>query len=130
MSILARMGLHSALLSFLEMVVFFGVISMIYFVGIAGVHATATQVLPPEGATWGGTLAAWFSALPAWLWIGMGLGYVALLTVYWAPGNPEANEAELRAFLLLAGVLLVTGVVTWWKTIRGIAEMFWDLVGG
>jgi len=55
---------------------------------------------------------------------------VALLTVYWAPGDPEANEAELRAFGLFAIVGLVIGMAAYWKTVRGIAETFWELMGG
>jgi len=53
-----------------------------------------------------------FGSLPWWMWVLEGLAYLFILTVYWAPGEDAAMDAcELRAFVLFAGVVVVSALV-------------------
>ena len=46
------------------------------------------------------------------MWVLEGLVYIFILTVYWAPGEDAAMDAcELRAFVLFAGVVVVSALV-------------------
>jgi hypothetical protein len=136
MSILKRLGINSAVLSFLEIALFFLVITGLYFgllstiyalVRGAGGQLTFSMVLMPLGPS---SLGAWTGILPAWMWIVEGLGYLFLVTVYWAPGEDSVNTSELRGFVIFVIVALV--VLAVWLAMHGylsqLAETFWEIM--
>jgi len=50
------------------------------------------------------------ASMPVWVWIIMGVLYLLILTIWWAPGNEKDNSTELIAMAIvtcLAGVLAI-----------------------
>jgi len=101
----------ATVLSFVEMIVFFGVISTAYFALMCGAYVRIaawadTDLL--QGVGYGD----WPGLLPAWMWIVSGLLYLLLITLYWAPSqDAQVNQAELRGFVLFLVVIAVVALV-------------------
>ena len=136
MSLLRRLGINSAVLSFLEIILFFlvitglyfGLLSTIYaFVGGARDRLTFSMVFMPLGPS---NLGAWAGILPAWMWIVEGLGYLFLVTIYWAPGEDSVNASELRGFVIF--VIVALAVLAVWLQMHGylsqLAGTFWEIM--
>ena len=113
MSLARQLGIRSPLFSFLEIAVFFA-LSAGAFLGL--------YAIPPLLGRY----------VPVWGWILAGAGYLLTVTVYWAPGDSEDNEAELRGFVLfllvaagVGGVLLEMGS----GALSGAGRTFWSVLG-
>jgi len=138
MSLTRRLGVHNALLSFVEILVFFRVISWAYFALIGLMYALFSgQVGRVSGsmvAMWNFPvgLSSWFVVVPVWMWILMGLGYLLLITIYWAPGEEATSQSELKGFVLFVLVGLVVGgiyIQLKYQGITMVAETFWGIFG-
>ena len=70
MSVMTRIGVRSLPLSVLEVGTFLA-LSAAYFVGVPKVYSSI-----------------WQAGAPIWLWVAMGLVYLLIVTVWWAPGHP------------------------------------------
>jgi hypothetical protein len=136
MSLLKRLGIHSAVLSFVEIVLFFLVITGLYFGLLSSLYAvvagsaakvSASMVFVPLMPS---NLGDWAGILPAWMWILEGLGYLLLITIYWSPGEAEVDESELRGFVIFVVTALVALAV--WLQAHGwlsqLAGVFWNIV--
>jgi hypothetical protein len=69
--------------------------------------------------------------VPVWGWILAGGVYLLIVTIYWAPGEKEENEAELLAFVLfLVATLLVGGAWLQWRyhALSATAKTFWSIL--
>jgi hypothetical protein len=130
------LGVHSAVLSFLEIALFFLVITGLYFGVLSAIYAVAAKtagrltfsmVAMPFRP---GNLGAWLGILPAWMWILEGLGYLLVITIYWAPGDQGLDETELRGFVVFLVTALVAVAV--WLQMRGylsqLAGIFWGIM--
>ena len=137
MSILKLLGVRSSILSFLEVALFFLLITPIYFSCVSSVYAVFTKnavtarmfLMPYES----GSLAAWSGILPIWMWIVAAAGYLLLVTLYWAPGETTTNETELRGLVIFAMAAFAAGCV--WLQLSGhylsnVAGLFWTIVTG
>lgn len=151
MSILKALGIRNMLLSLLEVIVFFAVITPVYFVLLAGIYAGASRaelgvdlkaIAPPEtflsAASWGvqaachliGRLAA---VLPVWMWVVQVAGYLLLITIYWSPGDAPLDHAELGGlvlFVLLVGVTGLAWLELSYHAVSGTVRTFWQIVTG
>ena len=109
MSILKALGIRSVVLSFLEVGLFFLVITPLYFSLLATVYALvsgqgsrldwAVTVLPLAPAS----LGRWAGILPVWMWALELIGYLLLVTIYWAPGEERVDRAELGGLMIFLG---------------------------
>jgi hypothetical protein len=134
MSILKALGLRSVLLSFLEVVLFFAVITPLYFSLVATPYALAKApdqldatllLLPltPAG------LSHWAAILPVWMWALEIAGYLLLVTIYWAPGDPAQSRAELGGLVLFI-VLAAVGGIAWLEmSHRYVSQVIWTFWG-
>ncbi len=123
MGFVTKLGARSTLLSLIEVVVFFAIITTAYFAAVSVLYRglAGWAVAPPEGSGGGPFWASaprWLGwvlgSLPAWMYFLEGVGYLALITVYWAPVDEQADVVEVRAFgVFLLGVMLTTGLVLW-----------------
>ena len=83
------------------------------------------------GAFYGLYKLATSAGVPVWGWILAGAAYLLIVTIYWAPGDKDQNEAELRAFVLfLVMALVVGGVLLEWfyQGLSGTAKTFWGIL--
>ena len=116
--------------SFLEMVVFFPVFTVLCFAGVRASYGLATggdatlaagQLIDP---------VSWFRDLPDWMWIIQALAYLLVITLYWWPGSDGVNDAQVLA---LAALLVVAGVaVAVWQheaVARGL-QTIWGVWSG
>jgi hypothetical protein len=137
MSILKALGLRSVLLSFLEVVLFFAVITPLYFSLVATPYALAksqqldaTMLLLPLSPA---GLALWAAILPVWMWAVEIAAYLLLVTIYWAPGDPAQNRAELGGLVLFI-VLAAAGGIAWLEAshryVSQVIWTFWGIVTG
>jgi hypothetical protein len=133
MSLTRKLGVQNPLLSFVEILVFFRVISWAYFALIGLMYALFSgQIGRVSGsmvAMWNFPvgLSSWFGVVPVWMWILMGLGYLLLITIYWAPGEAATSQSELRGFVLFVLVGLVAGgiyIQLKYQGITMVAETF------
>ena len=130
MSLMALLKVRSTIASFFEMI-FFCAVSALYFAAVIGLYmlyASATKTVALEKLTYGD----WPGQLPTWLWIVMGIGYLALITFYWVPGDDETNKVELRAFAVFLVVAAIAGVVYLtlqyglvFGLLKNLKEVFW-----
>ncbi len=139
MSIFKALGMRSIVLSFLEVGVFFLVITPLYFSVLATSYALLSGpvgrldwsmvVLPlsPVG------LGQWGGILPVWMWAVELAGYLLLVTIYWAPGDSSLDRAELGGLVIFL-VVAVVGGLAWldyrYRAVREAAETFWRIVTG
>lgn len=136
MSILKRLGVHNAILSFVEIAFFFLVMTGLYFGVLSAIYAVAAKaagkvtfwmVVMPLAP---GNLGAWLGMLPAWMWILEGLGYLLLVTIYWAPGDQRVDESEMRGFVIF--VVAALAAVAVWLQMHGylsqLAGTFWGIM--
>jgi len=184
MSIMKLLGVRSWVLSFVEIVFFFGVLSVAYFAVVLGLYhalagepapvqliqpttstapasqasssapattpdtqmaasapATApeTQATTSAPATAPATQAAegsrsWLVSTPVWMWIVAGAGYVLLVTLYWAPGDQQLDDAELRAFGVFVVTVVVVGLLylefRYDHAVTKQLRLFWTIVSG
>jgi len=112
MSLMVRLELRSTILSLVEMILFFGVISAAYLLGTNFIFAVVADRLGRATVYPFWDVAAWFRAPPWWAYALEGAGYLALLTIYWSPGDEEQNRAEVRAFGVF--LMLVAAAAGWW----------------
>jgi len=138
MSLTRRLGVKNAVVSFVEILVFFRVISWAYFALICLMYALFSgqigRVTGSMVAMWTFPLGlgAWFDVVPIWMWILVGLGYLLLIKIYWAPGDEAANESELKGFVLFALLGLVAGgiyIQAKYSGISMVARTFWGIFG-
>jgi hypothetical protein len=114
MSILRHFGIKDrvvyTLLSFVEITGFFFVSVLAFY----GLYRLAVTV-----------------GVPVWAWILAGGAYLLIVTIYWAPGEKEDNEAELRAFVLFLVVGLIVGGI-WlqakYHAISATWNTFWGIL--
>jgi len=67
------------------------------------------------------------AGVPVWAWILAGGVYLLIVTIYWAPGEKDQNEAELRAFVLfLLVAVVVAGALleAYFGALSGTARTF------
>lgn len=110
MSVMRHLGIRSTIGSFVEIAAFF-----------------AASV----GAFYGLYKLATTRGVPVWMWILAGGAYLLIVTIYWAPGEKEDNEVELRAFVLFLVVALVVGGVlleSFFGAVSGTAKTFWGIL--
>ena len=112
MSLGRQFGVRNPLFSFAEIAVFF-VLSYLAFYGLYWIAA-----LPDY-------------EVPVWGWILAGAAYLLIVTVYWAPGEKEDNEAELAGFVLFLAISAVVGGVlleSWFGALSGAVKTFWEVL--
>jgi hypothetical protein len=143
MSILKVLGIRSVLLSFLEIVLFFAVVTQIYFSLVATIYVlidalmtrvwpqmNAAMVLLPLSPT---SLVQWGGILPVWMWAMEIAGYLLLVMIYWAPGDGAQVQTELRSLVLFI-VVTVLGSVAWLEIshryVSRTIGIFWSIVTG
>jgi len=114
MSLLRHFGIKDrvvyTVLSFVEITVFFA-LSVLAFYGLYRLAVTA--------------------GVPVWAWILAGGAYLLIVTIYWAPGEKQDNEAELRAFVLFLVVALVVGgclLEMYYKGLSATWNTFWGIL--
>ena len=135
MSILKAIGVRSAILSFLEIALFFLVITPLYFSTVGTICALATG----QSVTTGmflmpyAHLDQWSGILWIWMWLIEAVGYLLLITIYWAPGEAGLDEVELRGLVIFSLAAAVVGAV-WLQThgqyLSNIASTFWSIMNG
>jgi hypothetical protein len=110
MSLLSRLGLKSTILSFLELIIVFPAVTYLYGLAAVFIYARTSRQLSEilKHYKWTELFLfypfGWFGWPPIWLIAACAPGYLALITIYWAPGTEEQNECEVRA---LTGVALL-----------------------
>jgi hypothetical protein len=136
MSILKALGIRSMALSFLEVLVFFLVLTQVYFLLLAVPYALAIRaggqlnagmVLLPLIPT---SLGQWGAILPVWMWAVELAGYVLLVTIYWAPGDSGLDRAELGGLVIFLVAAVVGGLVYEYRAVGEAVDMFWRILSG
>ena len=186
MSIMKLLGVRSWFLSFVEIVFFFCVLSVLYFAVMVGGYrllavalasnrpppadqyaasapasqsqtasapasqaqvatapspaatqsqsAPASQSQPASAAAVEPAKGSWLTTTPAWMWIIAAVGYVLLVTLYWAPGDQQLDDTELRAFGVFVVVVLAGGLLylelAHHRVVSDQLELFWKIVSG
>jgi len=67
------------------------------------------------------------------MWIVQGLAYLALIVIYWAPGEADENQVELRGlmmFMLIAVAALLVWLQVSGNRISDVATTFWSIMTG
>ncbi|MGA2264810.1 MAG: hypothetical protein ABSH10_00055 [Phycisphaerae bacterium] len=143
MSLLKILGIRSVLLSFLEIVLFFAVVTPIYFSLVAMIYVlingllthawpqmNASMVLLPLSPA---SLVRWGGILPVWMWAVEIAGYLLWVMIYWAPSDQDQVLVELRS-LVLFFVVAVVGGVAWLEIshryVSRTIGIFWSIVTG
>ena len=89
----------------------------------------AVTVLPLAPAS----LGRWAGILPVWMWALELIGYLLLVTIYWAPGEERVDRAELGGLMIFL-VVAVVGGLAWvdyrHKAVYTAVETFWRIVTG
>ena len=136
MSILARTGIRSTLLSTVEVVFFFGVLTVAYFVGVSTLYVAVTDV-GDESISRLFTSSYPFADLgellflvPVWMWFVQVAGYLLLVTIYWAPGDEGINRTEMRALVLTMVLACLVAGICFHRTVAHLAQTFWKIVTG
>jgi len=159
MSLMTKTGTRHILLSFLEMVLFFLLVTPLFFIAMGLICSGIVNFigLIKLGDFWNNLswsnifgdfwnnlssrnivsvwlVLPWLGALPVWMWIVDGVGYLGLVTLYWVPGDDAVNQTERRAFalfLLIALVAFFAYLLRWHASaLRAIFDDFWNLVTG
>jgi len=146
MSLMARTRSRHVLLSLLEMVLFFLLVTPLFFIAMSLACSGIGHLfeLMKFGDFWDNLssqkvlsvwlVLPWLGALPVWVWIVDGVGYLGLVTLYWVPGDEAVNQTERRAFalfLLIALVAFFAYLLRWHAAaLRAIFDDFWNLVAG
>lgn len=139
MSILKALGIRSVVASFLEVALFFLVVTPLYFSLLATIYALssgqggqldwAVTVLPLAPSS----LGRWAGILPVWMWAVELVGYLLLVTIYWAPGEKGLDRAELGGLMIFL-IVAVVGSLAWLdyrhKAVYQAVETFWRIVSG
>ena len=111
-------------LSLVEMFLF-GAITVAIFVVPALIYAAGNS----EASRTSLDLSAGFAAMPWWLWTLLIAGYLALVTIYWAPSrDEEANAAEFWAFTVFFGLTMLALLLKSWSYVASLP--FWQRAGG
>lgn len=116
MSLMRLTRRPNTIVSFAEMILYFCVITPAVLLGGAMLicHLTGGDCRPAMTLSvpaWGSFLTHVLGSAPIWTSLLLGVGYTALLMVYWAPGDQRQNDVELLAFALFsAAVLAVVGI--------------------
>jgi len=119
-----RGGRRHFLLSLAEMFLF-GAVTVAIFVIPALICASARSGAAGAPVD----LSAGFAAMPWWLWALLIVAYLALVTVYWAPGRDEqANAAEFWAFTVFFSLVMLCLLFVSWRYVASLP--FWQRVGG
>jgi hypothetical protein len=139
MSILKALGIRSMVASFLEVGLFFLVITPLYFSAVAAIYALVARqggqldwsmtLLPLAPAS----LGRWGGILPVWMWAMELLGYLLLVTIYWAPGEQGLNRAELGGLVIFL-IVTAVGSLAWvnyrYGAVGNAVTTFWRIVTG
>ena len=108
MSLMNCLQRRNALLSLLEIAVFFFIITPLYFIVPVVIAAGVSKsVTIPDASFF--NLIAWVGCLPVWLEVLVAGGYILLVIFCWVPGDEGTNDSEVRAFTYFALVCLVLG---------------------
>jgi len=67
-------------------------------------------------------------SLPVWTWIALGIVYLLIITVWWIPGDEEANRKELIALAIVASATAVAVCAIYWQEVLGVAKTFYDIM--
>jgi len=124
MSLLRRWGLRGAAFSFVEMILFFLILTPIYLAGVSYAFLGIIRDVPslpafqwPHAPAWlAAALTAGIAALPIWVILLLAGGYFVILVFYWIPGRREDNDAELRGFaVFLLAAIVAGGAYAQWQ---------------
>ena len=116
MSLMRLWGVRSVLASFVEMIFFFCVLTSAYFLGAAGLYLVVTGGFGSIEPAPFHEMFSLVTALPLWAILLLGLGYLLLIVFYWAPGEKQDCEVELRGLVLfLVVALIAAGVALQWR---------------
>jgi hypothetical protein len=139
MSILKALGVRSMALSFLEVLLFFLVLTQVYFLLLAVPYALAIRAggqlnfwmvsLPLIPSS----LGQWGEVLPVWMWVVELAGYVLLITIYWAPGDAGLDRAELGGLVIFLTAAVVGGLAYAdyrYRAVEEAASVFWRILSG
>ena len=136
MSILARIGVRSTLLSMVEVVFFFGVLTVAYFVGVSTLYVAVTDAGDePISRLFTSSypfadLGELLFLVPVWMWFVQVAGYLLLVTIYWAPGDEGINRTEMRALVLTMLLACLAAGIRFHRTVAQLAQTFWKIVTG
>ena len=120
------------LVPFAKSAYFFSV-TVAYFLGAAVVYLLVAQALAKGQADPSVNVMTLLGEVPGWVYALVCAAWLLLITVYFAPGDAEANKIELRAFtvLLVAALLAAGGGYLVWKIWKLQKLPFWkQLFGG
>ncbi|NLX04871.1 MAG: hypothetical protein GXY33_06985 [Phycisphaerae bacterium] len=110
MSLMRLILPRSVVFSFLEVVVFFAIITPLYVI-LPIYLPSVVWALFAEGVSATAVLLHPFDTVgnyPVWLAVLLGFGYLLLVTAYWMPADdPQQNQTEVRAFIAFVLVALV-----------------------
>ena len=138
MSLTRRLGVRNMFLSFLETGVFFFFLVPLYFlltsllfVGLAAALGSLKEgfALSGHGGVLG-SLTALLGALPVWMWILQGAGFLLLITIYWSPGDEASDRTEVLGLILF--LLTVVGFLGLyhWRFLGDLAATYWQILKG
>jgi len=126
MSLGRALGCRGTALAFVEVLLFFCAISTLYFVGIAFLYALIAQLAGGAKVSIGAGIGSWFATMPKWLMVAMGVGYLALITLYWVPGDEEQNRAEVRGLVLFLIFAAIVAGFSQRDFVKDVAKTVWD----
>ena len=114
----------AALLSFVEVVLFFAVLSPLFGLALAALYFLVTDM--PDGG-----LAAWPGALSMGAWIVLSLAYLLLITLYWVPPKDDgANRVQVGGLVVFLVAALLVGAIWQWALLAGLLQTFGALLRG
>jgi len=85
----------------------------------AAAKAAAKKAGPPMRET---------KSLPIWMWLVLGIVYILIVTVWWVPGDEEANRKELIALTIVSSAMIVALAVIYRQHVGQIAETFYEIM--
>jgi len=97
--------------SLVEQIVFFTVISGLYFLLVRLIYVGLSQGFGALDIAELTSVSSYITAVPMWVLTLAVCGYMLLITLYWAPRRNETDNTEVAAFAtLLLGVGIVLAV--------------------
>ncbi len=116
MSLMRMWGMRSVLASFAEMVFFFCILTPAYFLVLALAYLVVTGGFGSVEPAAMHEAISLIGALPLWVVLLLGFGYLLLIIFYWTPGETKDCGVELQGFaVFLAVVLVVGGLMLQWR---------------
>lgn len=70
-------------------------------------------------------------SMPIWMWVILGVVYLLIVTVWWAPGSEKDDKTELIALSIVSATTLVAvGIVIEWQyeAVSDVAREFWNIL--